>query len=111
MFRESVVRIAFGASDVKGAISLHRVLLQSLSVRGGESEEEKEATTGGKKDPFGISDPVGMQTSTSPSDANSLNECLSSPFLPVYLLSRRDPLTTVSFRFFRKIYRRALTSP
>lgn len=61
----------------------------------------------GGKDPFGISDPAGMQTPTSPPGADSLtNECLSPPsFLPVYLFPSDGivPLT--------EKYHRTLTSP
>lgn len=64
---------------------------------------------GGGKDPFGISDPAGMQTPTSPSGAESLTtECLSPPFLfpficPLVALAPSLPLLGRDRTVFRKI--------
>lgn len=64
---------------------------------------------GGGKDPFGISDPAGMQTPTSPSGAESLTtECLSPPFLfpficPLVALAPSLPPLGRDRTVFRKI--------
>jgi len=95
MFRENVVRIAFGVSDVKGAISLHRVLLQSSSVRGGGGSGGGGGGGGGgddrRKKVLLVSPILPECKLQPPPGADSLNECLSTSFLPIYLFPRHDP--------------------
>lgn len=111
MFRESVVRIAFGASDIKGAISLHRVLLQSPSARGSRKGGAGGGGGGGGKEKILLVSPI-------------LPECKLRPRRQVPILSQRVSFAAVSCRLFApsshsrtrsfhfpEKYRRALTSP
>lgn len=98
--RECVVRIAFGASDVKGAFSLHRVLLRLPSALVAMCGEEDLLVS-----------PILSECAYSGLAGRcrfSQHECLSLSFLSVYLPSPQDEIVSFSEKY---VYRRALKSP